>query len=241
MDQLEYALSEIRQHGKLSPVALGHVEDAIAAHRNRMKTQFPNYDLFTTGTGQSYGLMMEKRIIASFADMTKHEGDSAYDAEWNNQRIEIKSLKCTRGESSEYIGNRIVNLDTETNRAAFGTGSFQQVKPCECDWFVFHILYGNAERLFLVPSKMFSTHPGKENKEPGKLLLSSQHRNHQTEGQANMGTVLAVADLFEVARGYSSAQQGHYAFADLIQIVTQRMEACNWTLPEETPNASQAK
>lgn len=237
MDQLEYALDEIRRKSVLSEDQFSIVESAISQHRDRMRTTFPNYDLFTTGTGQSYGLMMEKRIIASFYDLKKHEGDSSYDAEFGNQRIEIKSLKCTHGDSSQYIGQRIVNFEPGREGESFGTGSFQQVKPEVCDWFIFHVLYGNAERLFIVPSKMFSAHPGVDRKEPGKLLLSIQHRNHPSEGQANLSTILSAADFFEVSlctgyeEGYRSAYQDTYCFASMVAIVKKRLDDVGWMLP----------
>ena len=232
MNQLQYALQEIKANGQLSPQALRIVEEALVAHEDRMCNHFPNYALFTTGTGQSYGLMIQQRIIESFCDLVAHTGSSEYDAEWGQQRVEIKSIKCTQGKSTDYIGSRIVNLDEDACKKAFGTGSFQQVKPKACDWFLFHILYGNAERLFVVPSCMFSQTPGRDNKEPGKLLLSIQHREHQKEGQANMGTILDVADIFEVEKGYTSAKSKHYCFATCVAKVVQRLNTVNWNLPD---------
>lgn len=233
MNQLQYALLEIKANGQLSEQALHIVEEALAAHEVRMSKHFPNYNLFTTGTGQSYGLMMQRRIISSFCDLATHTGSSEYDAEWGQQRVEIKSIKCTQGRSTDYIGSRIVNMDAEIRDKSFGTGSFQQVKPKACDWFLFHILYGNAERLFVVPSCMFSQTPGRDNKEPGKLLLSIQHRDHQTEGQANMGTILDVSDIFEVAKGYSSAKANCYCFATCAAEVVHRLNAINWVIPDD--------
>lgn len=229
MNQLEYMLAEIKGNGRLSQDALTLFEQIIADHLQRMQKRFPNYALFTTGTGQSYGLMMEKRIIASFSDLTPSRTES-YDACCGNLRVEIKSIKCTKGDSKAYIGSRIVNLEADTTAGTFGTGSFQQVKPAECNWFLFHLLYGNAERLFLIPSKMFSATPGKENQEPGKLLLSRQHRDHPTEGQANLGTILDTALVFEIKAPYDSSKVGSYSFLSMAQIIIERLDKIGWHL-----------
>lgn len=232
MTELEFALQEIKKNSGLSEHDLPIVIQAIQEHKKRMLKKFPNYDLFITGTGQSYGLKIQNEIIKSFTDLRKHEGGSEYDADVNSgERVEIKSLKAISGESSDhYIGDRILNFNPEQNHTLYG--SFQQVKPTECDWFIFHILYGNAERLFLVPSNMFSKTPLKENKEPGKILLSGQHRSHKTEGQANVGQIMKYAEYFEVCKGYSHTCEKCNNFAELCMQVTDRLKKINWTLPD---------
>lgn len=233
MDQITFALQEIERSG-VSPKDLTLLKRITDKHFKRMRHLFPNYDLFITGTGQSYGLKIQQRIIDSFSDLSKNSNSSDYDAKSNSgERIEIKSIKATKGESSDYIGARILNLTPET-RLHIG-GSFQQVKPTECDWFIFHILYGNAERLFLVPSKMFSTTPKKENKELGRILLSAQHRGHKTEGQANVGQILSRAFYFEPTVDYSSSRANTFSFTRLKRQIETRLNrlGSDWILPED--------
>lgn len=231
MTELEFALHEIKENSLLPESELDIVIQAIEQHKDRMLKKFPNYDWFITGTGQSYGLRIQDEIIDTFVDLKKHQGGSEYDADANSgERIEIKSLKAISGASNDYIGARILNLNQKTARHL--SGSFQQVKPSECDWFIFHILYGNSERLFIIPSKMFSRIPKKENKEPGKILLSAQHRSHKTEGQANIGQIMRYAEYFEVAEGYSHLLKDHYSFAKLSETVRQKLDKINWALPD---------
>lgn len=233
MDPIAFLLLEVKNTSELSGGDFVAFKKIIDRHRKRMLSAFPNYDLFTTGTGQSYGLKIEKRIIDSFRDISKNKNGSDHDAKSDTgERIEIKSIKAIKGESADYIGARIVNLTRET-KLRIG-GSFQQVKPTECEWFIFHILYGDAERLFLVPSKVFSTKPKKENREPGRILLSGQHRGHKTEGQANVGQILSRAPYFEIPGEYSSSKSKVYSFAKLKNVIENRLAALgpDWILPE---------
>ena len=231
MTELEFALQEIKENSSLSERDLEVVVQAIENHKDRMLTKFPNYDLFITGTGQSYGLKIQDEIIDTFVDLKKHTGGSEYDADADSgEKIEIKSLKAIAGAPTDYIGARILNFEQFPVRHL--SGSFQQVKPTECDWFIFHILYGNAERLFLIPSNMFSRTPKKENKEPGKILLSAQHRSHKTEGQANIGQIIRYAKYFEVCDNYSHTCTNCNSFAELRDEVIERLEKINWILPD---------
>lgn len=233
MDPISFLLQEVKNASGMSESDFASFKAIIDSHRGRMLAAFPNYDLFTTGTGQSYGLKIEKRVIDSFRDISKNTNGSDHDAKSDTgERIEIKSIKAIKGESTDYIGARIVNLTPET-KLRIG-GSFQQVKPTECEWFIFHILYGDAERLFLVPSKMFSTTPKKENRQPGRILLSGQHRGHKTEGQANVGQILSRASYFEISGEYSSAKSNTYSFTELKKEIVKKLDALgpDWILPE---------
>lgn len=231
MTELEFALQEIKDNSNLSEHDLETVSTAIRNHRLRMLDKFPNYDLFITGTGQSYGLKIQDNIIDTFVDLTKHTGGSEYDADADSgEKIEIKSLKAVAGKSTDYIGARILNIEQCSVRHP--TGSFQQIKPNECDWFIFHILYGNAERLFLIPANMFSRTPKKENKESGKILLSGQHRLHKTEGQVNICQILRYEEYFEVCNNYSHRRINSNSFQKLRDEVTTRLDKIKWVLPD---------
>jgi len=234
MDQITFALQEIKKDSGVSEENFALLEKIIKRHRKRMLRAFPNYDLFITGTGQSYGLKIQQKIIDSFSDLSKNTSSSDYDAKSDlGEKIEIKSIKATKGKSSDYIGARILNLSPKT-KLNIG-GSFQQVKPTECDWFIFHILYGDTERLFLVPSKMFSATPKRENRESGKILLSAQHRGHKTEGQANVGQILSRASYFEPSINYSSFTPNAFSFIKLRQEIEARLSqlGSGWALPED--------
>jgi len=233
MDQITFLLQEVKESSEVSEKDLALFKKIIGDHRRRMLLAFPNYDLFTTGTGQSYGLKIERKIIDSFYDIAKNANGSDHDAKSDSgERIEIKSIKAISGKSSDYIGARILNLTPKT-KLNIG-GSFQQVKPTECEWFIFHILYGDAERLFLVPAKMFSATPKKENREKGKILLSGQHRGHQTEGQANVGQILSRASYFEPSIKYSSAKPSIFSFAELKKGIEKKLSVLgsDLVLPE---------
>ncbi len=233
MNQITFLLQEVKESSDISENDFALFEKIINDHHKRMLFAFPNYDLFTTGTGQSYGLKIEKKIIDSFRDISKNINGSDHDAKSDSgEKIEIKSIKAISGKSSDYIGARIVNLTPKTKLKI--SGSFQQVKPTECEWFIFHVLYGDAERLFLVPSKMFSTTPKRENREKGRILLSGQHRGHKTEGQANAGQILSRASYFEVSIEYSSAKPNTFLFSELKKEIEKKLNALgpDWRLPE---------
>ena len=233
MTQIEFALQEIEQNGNLSAQEIQFLKRIFSAHENRMQEKFPNYKLFITGTGQSYGLKIQKIITESFNDLHNLGGNNSYDADCttNDTRIEIKSIKALKGKSSDYIGSRIINLNESTHLS----GSFQQVKPLTCDWFIFHILYGNSDCLFLVPSDIISNTPKLINGEHGKILLSGQHRDHKTEGQINIGQILSRANLFEIP-GYNHNNKNAYNFGELQNIIYKRFnknanDDTEWFLP----------
>ena len=251
MTQLEFVLNEIKSNGNLTKAEESTLEKILNEHHSRMLVRHPFYDLFITGTGQSYGLAIQEKIIESFNDLTEHKGSSDYDADCfdTKEKIEIKSVKAlTKGKKDKnkeedddsevaYIGERIINYTEQNTKCG---GSFQQVKPTACDWFILHILFGNYERLFLVPSKVVSGHPGVENAEPNKIPLSIQHRNHKTEGQINIGQIFNLSQYFEI-KGYTHKISKKYSFKELKKDITTRLNAIDNKLPIEVRSTKKKK
>ena len=230
-DQLDFALTEIRQNSKSPEQHIQITENEISFHRVRVAKTYPNISLFTIATGKVYGDVMQDIIITSFSDVKKHNDDTKYDAESGHLRLEIKSLRAINGKENKesYIASRIFNIAEKPKVSMFSTSSFQQAKPSFCDWFLFHILYGDADRLFLIPSKMVSAKSGKNNKEKGKLLLSKQHGTSAIEGQINLSEVLKYHELFEIPE-YSHT--GRYPLSKFIKEIEQRLAQVHWMLPE---------
>jgi len=76
---------------------------------------------------------------------------------------------------------------------------------------------------------MISKRPGEEYAEVGKIPLSIQHRNHDTEGQVNLGQVIKYEKYFEIDNYRLESQ---YDFEDFKRMIVERMEAIRWMLPE---------
>ncbi|MBQ8294100.1 MAG: hypothetical protein IJX89_01815 [Alphaproteobacteria bacterium] len=230
-DQLDFAVSEIRRNSKSPEQHIKITEREISDHKVRIGANFPNVALFTIPTGKVYGDVMQDIIIDSFLDVKKHIDDTKYDADCGCLRLEIKSLRAINGKENKesYIVTRIFNIEDDPKTSMFSTSSFQQSKPSFCDWFVFHILYGNADRLFLIPSRMVSRNSGKNNKEPGKMLLSKQHGTSPIEGQINLCEVLKYKNVFEIP---NYTHSGRYNFLDLKEQIDNKLQAIKYTLPE---------
>lgn len=193
---------------------------------------FANYQYFEIETGKVFGDNMESLIIKSFPSLTKWEGDTSFDAiTTDGKKIEIKSLRAEKKEDDgefKPLLERIVSIKSNS-LSGFSTSSFQQTKPGCCDWFIYHVLYGDGDRLFLIPSSMVSKHPGKNNKEDGKFLLSKQHRDHPDEGQVNLGEVKKYGSYFEIS------DYDHNKIYDLKKCqneVVARMNSIGWKLPK---------
>ena len=231
IDQLDFAVTEIKKNSQSPKQYIKITEDEIFSHRTRVGTNFPNVSLFTIPTGKVYGDVMQDLIIASFVDVRKHVADTKYDAECGSLKLEIKSLRAINGKENKdsYIITRIFNIEDKPKTSMFSTSSFQQSKPSFCDWFVFHILYGNADRLFLIPANIVSAKSGKNNKESGKLLLSKQHGTSPIEGQINLSEVLKYKEYFEIENYEHS---GRYNFLDLKKQIEKKLQTINWALPE---------
>lgn len=159
-----------------------------------LQNKCPTYEYYKYSTGKSYGTIIEKDIITSIGDIHKHNNDTSYDAEGpNGERIEIKSLRAgDKGYNILYEKNDDIKNEKITNRI------FQQVKPKCADYFLFHVLYCDGSRLFLVPSRMISSNSGSENKEEGKFALGTQHRGNTSEGCIQLNTILSNANIFEI-------------------------------------------
>ena len=230
-DQLDFAVAEIKQNSQSPKQYIKITEDEIAAHRVRVGANFPYISLFTIPTGKVYGDVMQDLIIESFVDVQKHITDTKYDAECGNLKLEIKSLRAINGKENKdsYVITRIFNIEDNPKASNFSTSSFQQSKPSFCDWFVLHILYGNADRLFLIPSTMVSSRSGKNNKEPGKLLLSKQHGTSPIEGQINLSEVLKYKTIFEITNYKHS---GRYNFLDMKEQIEENLNRLGWALSE---------
>lgn len=237
-DIVDAVLKEARKSHDLNTSDLKSFEYVANWYHDRCVALHKNYDLFELDTGKVYGDAMEARIIASFPALTKWTRDTSFDAiAGGTCRVEIKSLRGVRKIEKGTNGNeifiplieRIYSKAQGIQASKFATSSFQQTKPSCCDWFLYHIIYGDGDRLFLIPSKMISRHPGKERKEVGKFLLSKQHRAHPDEGQVNLCDVKKYALYFEIDE-YDHHNQ--YDFNKLTKRVEQRLKDINWNLPE---------
>lgn len=192
---------------------------------------FKNYPYFEIETGKVYGDAMEKLIIKSFPALRKWKEDMSFDAIADDGlKVEIKSLRAEKKESEMFktLLDRIVSIKTNT-LSGFSTTSFQQAKPTCCDLFIYHVLYGDGDRLFMIPSSMVSKRPGKDNKEEGKLPLSVQHRDHPQEGQVNLNQVKKYSAYFEIE---SYSHDNTYDLRVCREVIIKRMEAIRWRLPE---------
>lgn len=223
-EELELMLCDIEKYGGLAPEGMAIVRQALEGYYKRCQIRYPYYSYFTIATGKKYGDIMETRVRNSFNGWTKPKNDTSYDALTpQKERIEIKSLRaCSKGQTQIFL------KQDRVSPSKFSTSSYQQTKPSCCDWFVFHILFGDGSRLFVIPSKMVSQHPGEANVEPGKIPLISQHRDHQTEGQVYLGQVLKYAKYFEI-NDYDLEKK--YDFASFQEEITQRLDEINWQLP----------
>ena len=65
--------------------------------------------------------------------------------------------------------------------------------------------------------------------ESGKIPLSIQHRDHDTEGQVNLGQVIKYAKYFEI-KDYDF--ESTYEFSDFQDEIKGRMDQIKWQLPE---------
>lgn len=224
-EQLKDMLKEIEQNGGYSVRENALITDAVLGFLKRRRGMFKYAEFFTIATGKKFGDAMEERIIASFKGFLKPENDTSFDA-WTSkhEKVEIKSLRaCSKGQKQIFRKGEAVSP------SRFSTSSYQQTKPTCCEWFVYHILYGDGSRLFVIPSKMISRHPGTENAEKGKIPLSIQHRGHKEEGQVNLGQVLKFAEYFEIA---DYELESRYDFAEFQNEINLRMDKIGWKLPE---------
>lgn len=224
-EKLMEIVKEIEQNGGYSSNEMQLIRNAIGGHLDRCHRKYTYYDFFTISTGKKYGDAMEAKIIRSFSGFTKPNNDTSFDA-WtpSHDKVEIKSLRaCSKGQEQIFL------KADDIAPSRFSTSSYQQTKPTCCDWFIYHILYGDGSRLFVIPSSMISKHPGEDYAEPGKIPLSIQHRNHETEGQVNLGQVIKYATYFEIP---DYDLESVYDFSEFQSEIKRRMDAISWRLPE---------
>lgn len=224
-EELNAIMDDIAKNGGLAPRDVQLINDALHGYLIRCHGRYPYYDFFTIATGKKYGDAIEEKVISSFHGFRKPINDTSFDAlTENDEKIEIKSLRaCTKGQKQIFLKNDRISP------SHFSTSSYQQTKPSCCDWFVFHILYGDGSRLFVIPSSMISKHPGENHTEAGKIPLSVQHRNHETEGQVNLGQVLKYACYFEIA---NYDLESRYDFSSFQDEIRNRLSKIDWKLPK---------
>lgn len=225
-DYLKFVINKLKSSNQCKPEEIECIEKIFEKFNNLLHQEYPNFDFFTIATGKDYGDAIEKKIIESFGQgLTKSE-DSSYDAiitsagSYKDKKVEIKSIRAVKKPAEDKFLVERIMIDTDTK--GFSTSSFQQSKPSCCDYFIFHILYGNSERLFIVPSSMVSSRPGKQYAETGKIPLSVQHRNHTTEGQINLGQILKYAKIFEITT-QTYTYRNQYNIDDFIQEVETKL------------------
>ena len=237
-DLVDAVMNEAKKSNEVSLNDMNSFEKVTNWYHDRCVSIFANYDLFELDTGKVYGDAMEARIIHSFPALTKWGGDTSFDAITKEHiKVEIKSLRGVRKIEKDEDGNeqfvplvdRIFKKTQGILSSKFATSSFQQTKPSCCDWFLYHIIYGDGDRLFMIPSSMISRHPGKGCKEKGKFLLSKQHRDHPDEGQVNLGDVKKYATYFEID---SYDHRMKYDFYELTAEIRRRLDKIHWSLPE---------
>lgn len=224
-DDLNEMIKEIVQNGGFTESELSIIRKAVNGFLDRCHGKYMYYDFFSIATGKKYGDAIETKIMKSFNGFVKPVNDTSFDA-WTKDRekVEIKSLRaCAKGRTHIFL------KDEQVSPSRFSTSSYQQTKPSCCDWFIFHILYGDGSRLFVIPSSMISKHPGEDRAEQGKIPLSKQHRDHDTEGQVNIGQVIKYAKYFEIENYDLEAT---YEFAVFQEEIKRRMTEIGWQLSE---------
>ena len=224
-EELNEMIKEIEQNGGLTTSEMSLIRNALNGFLTRCHSRYKYYDFFTIATGKKYGDAMEAKIIKTFIGFEKPINDTSFDA-WtlDGEKVEIKSLRaCTKGQKRIFLKGDAISP------SHFSTSSYQQTKPSCCDWFIYHILYGDGSRLFVIPSSMISKRPGELYAEKGKIPLSVQHRNHETEGQVNLGQVIKYAQYFEIA---NYDLESKYDFKTFQQDIINRMKLINWSLSE---------
>lgn len=168
---------------------------------------FANLDFYKMRVGKTYGKYIEDKIIEHFDDMDKSDTQE-YDGLCGDLKIEIKS---TRAVSKDYKKSNkecpaAYAIDVDCDEQMF-LSTFQQIKPYCCDWFVFHVLYKNSNRYFLVPSNFIQEKVGKKNKSEDKIYMSPQHRGNSHEGAIQVEKFIEYQDLFEIPENITSLRE----------------------------------
>lgn len=178
--------------------------------------KFSNRDYYKMRVGKTYGKHIEDEIIKHFNDVEKSDTQK-YDALCDDLRVEIKS---TRAVSKSYKKSDkdcpaayAINVDDDKQMYL---STFQQIKPSCCDWFIFHILYKNSSRYFVVPSRCIQDTVGKMYKTDEKIYLSPQHRGNKKEGAIRAEKFIEYSSIFEVPENITSLKE-------CIRIVEERL------------------
>jgi len=153
---LDFVLTDIKEQKIYTEEEISIVARLFEDFDKRVHQKYPNFDFFTIATGKDYGDKIESYIKKSFN--LEDPENSSYDGigihNGKKCKIEIKSIRAVKKPvDGKFLVERIM---TKSDKKGFSTSSFQQSKPKCCDYFIFHILYGNSERLFVVPSNDFT-------------------------------------------------------------------------------------
>jgi hypothetical protein len=191
-------------------------------------SNFPNFDIFSTSVGRKYGHVVEKMIINERFDDLSPSITTEYDAICNDLRIEIKSTRATihnadkRNELEIEIWEDAASIDMK-DRTKY-TSAWQQVKPTYCDYFIFHILFKDDSRYFIVPSRCISSTVGDEN--PDTFRLGNQHPS-SLEGIINPNVIAAKnSHIFEISNSVRTLQEA-------INIVEERLKVMKPIIPKK--------
>lgn len=195
---------------------------------NIIDTNFPNYELYTLLVGKTYGHAIERKIINErFSDTLPSDNSiTDYDATCNGLRIEIKSSRVLRNNSTkrEELGLSFWEDAASINDEKYEWSSpWQQVKPTYCDYFIFHALYKDGSRYFVVPSRCIASNIYEES--PDVIRLGKQHPSPD-EGVVNNNTIAKKnAHIFEITDDILNLQ-------DAINLVEERLKTNTLILPK---------
>lgn len=210
------------------------IEESINNYHNEITKQIPNYDLFLNYlSGKEYGDWAENQIIKSLIDIKKHKDSTTYDADFKNDSGIKIEIKCTRmllnKKGIRYI-DRIMSKDYEYKWRT--SAKWEQIKPAYADWFILHMLYGDGDRAYLVPTSIISQTSGSENKEEGKFTLSIQHSKNKIEGQLSITKgFIENSDIF-LMNEYSFNNENDN-LEKYIDIVVERLKQNNIDVPDK--------
>lgn len=169
--------------------------------------KFGNRDYYKMRVGKTYGKHIEETIINHFNDIEK-SNTQEYDSDCDDLRVEIKSTRAVSKsyKKSDKICPAAYAIDVDDGKQMF-LSTFQQIKPSCCDWFIFHILYKNSNRYFVVPSRCIQDTVGKMYKTDEKIYLSPQHRGNKKEGAIRAEKFIELSSLFEVPENITSLKE----------------------------------
>lgn len=185
---------------------------------NIIDTNFPNYNLYTLAVGRKYGYVIEKKIVNERFNDTTPSTTTEYDATCNGLRIEVKSTRalCNNAKKREELELEFwEDAASIDNKKAKWASNWQQVKPTYCDYFIFHVLYKDASRYFVVPSRCIASRV--DDNSPDVIRLGGQHPSPY-EGTINNNIIIKKnAHIFEISDDVLNLQEA-------INIVEERLK-----------------